>query len=327
MKNLFRRSWEGEGGARLLLQIAFPMIVSQGAETLMMFVDRLFLARLSPVHLAAAMGAGIAMFTMTTFFVGVLGYVNAMVAQYFGVNKMAEAGRAAGQGIIFACLSYPLALILTLGVIPLLQYVGHTPEQILLEKQYIQVLAWGTILFLLRTALGSFFSGIGRTRIVMIANLVALIVNIPANYLLIFGKFGCPRLEMAGAAYGTLLGSLSGVAILLCAFFSASNRQRFQTHRNIRFDRKLFARLWYYGSPAGTEFFLNILAFTVFVEFFHAYSRVAAAAVTIVFSWDLIAFLPVTGIGIGVTSLVGRYSGRKDWPSATRSAYIALGVT
>ena len=60
------------------------------------------------------------------------------------------------------------------------------------------------------TAIDSFFSGIGRTRVIMVAAALSMIVNVGANYVLIFGKLGVPAMGIRGAAYGTLIGSLAG---------------------------------------------------------------------------------------------------------------------
>ncbi|MFA4943740.1 MAG: MATE family efflux transporter [Lentisphaeria bacterium] len=96
--------------------------------------------------------------------------------------------------------------------------------------------------------LAGFFSGIGRTRVIMTANFAALLVNLFLNYVLIFGKWGFPRLGIAGAAAG----------------------------------------------------------------------RVVSAAVTITFNWNLLPFMPMVGVGIAVTSLVGQNLGRRNTAGAER---------
>ncbi len=70
----FMKSPHREGGVGELLAIALPMVVSSACETLMMFVDRLFLSRLGPEYMNAAMGGGMTCFMFMTFFVGLTGY-------------------------------------------------------------------------------------------------------------------------------------------------------------------------------------------------------------------------------------------------------------
>ncbi len=323
--------FDGEGGIRELVAIAFPMFVSQAADTLMMFVDRLFLARLGKEEIAAAMGGGMTCFMLLSFFLGIIGYSNALVAQYLGSGRKHRCGAATAQGLFLALLSYPLVLLLAPAGMWLLRVSGHAPRQFALEAVYFQVLVLFAFLPLLRSGFGSFFSGIGRTRIVMVANAVALGVDVGANYVLIFGKFGVPALGVLGAAYGTVIGSAVGVVILAATYFSRYNRREFDTGRALRPDLDVARRLLRFGLPSGTEFFLNMAAFNLFVQMMYSYGPDVAAAMTITFNWDMVAFIPVIGIGVGATSLVGRYMGAGKPATAERAAYsgiqTALGYT
>ena len=72
---------------RRLLKIALPMMVSQAADTIMMFVDRLFLSRLGEAHLSGSMSGGLTMFMLSSLFIGTVGYTNALVAQLYGAGR------------------------------------------------------------------------------------------------------------------------------------------------------------------------------------------------------------------------------------------------
>jgi MATE family multidrug resistance protein len=317
----------GPGGITILLQIAFPMMVSHAAETLMLFIDRLFLSRLGDAYLSASMIGGITCFLTTTFFFGVIGYVNALSAQHYGAGNRSRCALATTQGLILALAAYPVILALRpLGVF-LMESSGHSPLQTELETDYFRILVWGTIFALSRMALSGFFSGIGRTRIVMVANLIAMLVNIVFNWLLIFGKCGFPELRIAGAAYGTIIGSAVGTLILFIAYFSSENRRVFATWRELRFHAATMRILWRFGFPSGLEFLLNMLAFTLFIQLFHSYGPLYAAAMTITFNWDLVAFIPMLGINVATTSLVGRYMGAGLPETAVRSAYSGFKIT
>jgi len=71
-------------------------------------------------------------------------------------------------------------------------------------------------------------------------------------------------------------------------------------------------KLLRFGYPSGVEFFLNLLAFDILVLLFHSHGLVTAAAVTVVFNWDMVSFIPLIGMSIGVASLVGRYMGAQQ---------------
>jgi len=311
---------------RRLLAIALPMVISQASDSLMMFVDRMFLSRVGEIHLAASMAGGLTMFMLSSFFVGTVGYVTAIVAQYYGAKRYRQCGEAAFQSILVALACYPLLL----GLSPLVRYffvfAGHAPRQIELGYLYFQTLIFGSIFLILRNALAGFFLGIGRTTVVMLANLAGMLVNIPINYVLIFGKLGFPELGLKGAAIGTIAGNATIFAILIVFYLRGVNREQFKTHRSLQFRPEIMKKLLRFGVPAGFEMLLSVTAFNLFVQFMHSYGTVVAAAVTIAFNWDIVAFIPMLGMSYATTALVGQNIGAGDREEARRSTYVALRV-
>jgi MATE family multidrug resistance protein len=98
--------------------------------------------------------------------------------------------------------------------------------------------------------------------------------------------------------------------------------------QSFHFDRELMLKLLRFGSPAGIEMFLNLLAFTIVIMLFHADGLVTATAVTIVFNWDMVSFVPLLGIQIGVVSLVGRYmgAGRPDLAARATNSGLTMAL-
>ena len=317
---------DGPGGLRSVLLIAFPMVVSSATEMLMMLIDRAFLSTLGPAHIAASGSGGLMAFMTLTFFIGVSGYCNALVAQHLGAGQKERCPLAATQGLIVGLCGYPVILCLIPAGRWLLAASGHDAAQQVLERQYYTILLCGSIITFVGMPVRSFFSGIGRTKVVMVASAVAMLANVGANYVLIFGKFGFPRLEMAGAAYGTVVGNAAGLLVLLAAYLRPRYVREFATCRSFVFDRGEFGTLLKFGTPSGVEFFLNLAAFNLFVQLFHSYGRDAAAAMTITFNWDMVAFLPMLGIHIATTSLVGRHMGAQDPATAERSAHSGMAL-
>jgi MATE family multidrug resistance protein len=83
-------------------------------------------------------------------------------------------------------------------------------------------------------------------------------------------------------------------------------------------------KLLRYGYPAGLEFFLNLLAFDIIILLFYSRGVATATAVTVVFNWDMVSFVPLIGVNIGVTSLVGRYMGAGLPDTAHRATLSGL---
>ncbi len=311
---------------RELIALALPMIASQASETMMLFVDRLFLSWFGKVSIAASMSGGLSAFVFTAFFAGTVGYTNAIVAQYYGADRSDRCVETATQGLYLSLAFLPFLLALIPMVQKLFVVVGHSPQQIELEYVYFRILMWGGIFVLLRQVLVGFFLGIGQTRIVMAANLIGMCINIPLNYILIFGKLGFPALGIRGAAIGTIAGSATIFLILLTAYLHHQYYRDYGRFGRWKIYPTLMRRLLRFGMPAGAELFLNVFAFNIFVQLMHSMGPDVAAAVTITFNYDMVAFIPMIGLGIAVTSLVGRQMGGGNPEGARKATYLAAKV-
>lgn len=304
---------------RETLSIAMPMVLSMSFDTLMTFVDRLYLAQLGSAHMNAALAGGLAQFMFTTFFMGLIGYGTALVAQNLGAGKLWRCAPSIVQAVGIALLAYPVLLLMRpLGHL-MFAAAGVDPLQLAPQAIYFDTLLYGSVIGLLRYAFSSFFSGLGETRVVMAASLVGLVVNAGMNYLLIFGHGGFPAMGIRGAAIGTLIAGVASLLVLVTRFFSRSYRERFGTTRCWRLHPGLLGLLIRKGSPSGLEMLLNMLAFQCMILLFHGRGLAVATATTITFNWDMVSFVPLLGLEVAATSLVGRYVGARDWHAAHRS--------
>lgn len=311
---------------RRLLSIALPMIASQASETVMLFVDRLFLSRVGKLHFSAAMTGGLTSFTVASLFAGVTGYVNAIVAQYHGASRDENCANATVQSIYLSLMALPILLLVAVFIPRFFMVMGHDPAQVPLESAYARWLISGSVFFLLRNGLTGFFLGIGKTRVVMIANVIAMFVNLPLNWILIFGKFGMPKLGIVGAAIATIAGSFTALVILFLVYLSRRIDDRYGTRSVWKFDGEMFRRLVKFGTPAGVEIFLNVFAFNIFIQLMHSYGADVAAATTITFNWDLVAFIPMLGLGAATTAVVGQYIGASDPQGARKITLLSLRI-
>ncbi|MCB1843700.1 MAG: MATE family efflux transporter [Halioglobus sp.] len=294
------------------------MVVSQGAFALMVFTDRLFMSYLDAAHIAAALGGGVAAFFCMSLFLGVITYGNALVAQYYGSGQRARCPQVTTQAAIIVLCSLPILSVATLLGGHLFAVMGHDPVQVPLETVYFQVLMSGSAFTLLKAALASYFAGIGRTRIVMIADLIGAALNVPLSWILIFGKFGAPTLGIAGAALGTVVATLCSIAVFLAFYLSRAHREQFQVTHSLRFNAGIMRRYLRLGLPSGLENFMNIATFNLFLLLFQSYGVVQGAAMAIVFNWDMLSFIPMVGLSIGVMSLIGRFVGAGDMARANQ---------
>ena len=324
--NIFYRpkKFKKNGDVKDVLVVALPMLLSMSFDTIMTFIDRLFLSKLGPAEMNAALGAGAVQLALTMFFTGAISYTTAMVAQRLGAKKTSDCARVFMQAVYLSLISVPL-LYLTIPLGHLAFGMEHLPaDQLEYQKTYFNVLMFGGIINLVRNAAPCFFSGIGETKIVMKAAFVGMIVNVACNFVLIYGLGPIPALGVAGAAYGTLIGNLVSTVILFAKFFAKSCNSRFNTRSSFAFSWPLTRELLQKGIPSGVEMFLNMSAFQLMILMFHALGPDAATASSVMFNWDMVAYVPLMGLEVASTSLVGRYVGARDAAAATRSTYSGL---
>jgi len=312
------------GDVKDVLVVALPMLMSMSFDTIMTFIDRLFLSKLGPAEMNAALGAGAVQLALTMFFTGAISYTTAMVAQRLGAKKRWDCGRVFMQAVYLSLVSVPL-LYLTIPLGHLAFGMEHLPaDQLQYQKTYFNILMFGGIINLVRNAAPCFFSGIGETKIVMKAAFVGMIVNVVCNFFLIYGFGPIPALGVAGAAYGTLIGNLVSTVILFAKFFGKNCHDRFRTRYAFAFSWPLTKELLQKGIPSGVEMCLNMSAFQLLILMFHALGPEAATASSVMFNWDMVAYVPLMGLEVASTSLVGRYVGARDGAAATRSTYSGL---
>lgn len=310
----------GEGGAGELLKVAYPMILSTASTTVMQFINRVFLARYSPDALAACVPAGLLSFVFLCFFFGVVSYTNAFVSQYHGRGKAASVSVAVWQGVWLSLASGLLLLALTPAGYWIIDHSGHAPSVIPLEKQYFFILNAGAIVYLTGSALSSFFTGRGKTKVPMAVNMAGNALCILLSWLLIFGGGPFPELGIRGAALAMVAGQALMFALYLVLIFSPYNRRRFRTARLVGVHRGLFLRLLKYGAPNGVGFFLDIASFGAFIFIVGSMDKVSLAASNIIASINMLAFMPVIGMGIAALTLVGKYIGMRKPDVAVRVA-------
>ena len=311
-----------------LARIALPMVVSQGTFAVMIFTDRYFMSQIDSVHMAAALGGGVAAFFSFCFFTGLLSYANALTAQYLGAGELEKCSKVVTQGIVITVMCSPVLVAITYFVSGIFENVGHDPVQVELEKAYYIILMLGVIVTLTKTCLSSYFAGIGRTRVVMICDVCGLVFNVPLCYVMVFGKLGLPALGIIGAGLSTIIASVLACLLFILFYMEREHRAKFLVMHSFHIDWGVLRRFWRLGFPSGLELFLNVAAFNLFLLMFQGYGVVEGASAAIVFNWDLLSFVPMIGLNIGVISLIGRFVGANDMARTDEvmSAGFFLGI-
>ena len=325
--------WRRPAGGRDVLQVALPLMISTASWTAMHFIDRMFLLWHSPAAIAAALPAGMMHFTTICFPLGIALYVNTFVAQYHGAGRPERIGPAVWHGVRVGLYATPLFLL----AIPLAPVIfaaaGHEPVVQQMEIVYFQVLAFGAGGSVISAALATFYTGRGATSTVMLVNIGQAFLNVALDYAWVFGHWGFPALGIEGAGWATVVSIWWKVVVYGILISAPSYRERYNLAGGRRFDPDLFWRMLRYGGANGIQMVVDVAAFTLFVLLVGGLGTHQLAATTLAFNVNSVAFVPLIGLGVAISTMVGRHLGedrpdlaaRATWTSASMAlAYMGF---
>jgi len=308
-------------------RLAWPLVIAQIAQMMLMTTDVVMMGWLGPQFLAAGM-LTISLFSpLLLFGTGIVGAVVPLAAQAIGAGEVADAHRSARQGIWVAiALAVPLVLLAS-QVGWLFTTLGMKPDLSLLAQSYARFAAWLFLPALLAMAFRSLLLAHGETKIVLAITLFGIVLNAAANYALMFGNWGAPRLELEGAGLSTTLVNL--IMLLLAAGYCAA-RPRYRKFglflKMWRADWRRFMEILRLGVPIG----LSILA-EVGLFFFAAVlmgwlgtNELAAHAVALQLAG--LAFMVPLGLSQATTVRVGLKFGSGDKVGVARAGWISLAL-
>jgi multidrug resistance protein, MATE family len=312
------------GGSRELLALALPLIVSQSFMTIQVFLDTILLSWHNSREMAASFPAVLWYWLPFGLLQVTAGYVSTFVAQYTGAGRPERVGPAVWQGIHFANLA-GLAFLLLVPAVPLVIAIGgHTQALQVLEVAYLRCLCFAALPMLVMAAVNGFFSGRGQTWIVLGIEAAGTAVNVALALVMIFGRAGFPEMGIVGAGWATVIGSYVSALLALALFLRPRYRQEFHSLIGWRPEWELFGRLMKYGGPAGAQVFLDVLVFNVFFQLVGRLGEAATGATTLTIRLNMVAFLPMMGLGQAVSILVGQRLGADRPDLAEKSAYTGL---
>ena len=315
---------EAAGGSRELLRLAAPLILSQSFMTVQIFIDTVLLARHDALEMAAAFPAMMWYWLAFGLLQVTAGYTSTFVAQYTGAGRPERVGPAVWQGVHFSLIA-GLLMLLLVPAAPLLMAVGgHTEELQALETTYLQCLAFAALPMLVMSAVNGFFAGRGQTWTVLGIEAVGTAVNVALAIPLISGRAGFPEWGIAGAGWATVAGSVASALCTLGLFLLPRYRKQFATASGWQLERELFGRLMSYGGPAGMQMFLDVLVFNLFTQMVGRLGEAEMGATSLAVRLNMVAFLPMLGLGQAVCVLVGQRLGANRPDLAERTTYTGL---
>ncbi len=284
-----------------IVLLSYPIILSQGVQTLLILIDRYILSFKNPMFTAASTTAGFAALSLSMFFVYFLSFSTVLIGKSFGKDDLNSCRRILTQCLCLSVLFSPIILLFSLFGGAYFKMLHHPQEFYLMELSYFRLIMLGYIPILFKTSLESYLIGIGKSKPILTSNVIGLITNSLLGYLFVLGPLSGGVDGIKGAALATIIANLLSTLFL---FIRAPwNLYRESLFLNCK-------ALLVQGSYTGIEKFMNSFCFVLFVNMLVIYGPEVSMAVSIVFTWDQIAFLPLMGIYSSLTSLYSQYLGK-----------------
>lgn len=320
--------WNSPWGPAPLLSLALPLMISAGFVSVTLFTDRTLLFWQSESAAAAATGAGTLYWFIVCFPMGILGYISTFVSQYRGAKQYDRIGVAYRHARILAWALIPAFLIAIVGAKRVFLWAGHAEELAKLETIYLRVLLVGGIGFLFYCVQSGLLTGQGRTKTVLAMDGIATLVNLGLDAVLIFGFGPIPAMGIVGAAIATSASFWLKIPIASWIISKdAELTQVFKVGEKANWELAMLQRLVTYGAPAGLQLLAEAGCFAVIMLQVGGLGELPMAATSLALGINVLAFVPMIGLGIGVGVLVGQRltEGRVDL--ARRTVVCALVLT
>jgi MATE family multidrug resistance protein len=314
-----------------ILRIAAPSVATMTSYTAMQFVDGLMVSRISPadpINLSAQFNGGLIAWVPQSLLAGLLGVVNTFVAQNLGAGRAKE-GPSYAWNAVWICVLWWLAVLIPVALVAPLAFrsMGHDPALVDLSSSYAQILLFCALPGLMTRAITQFFYGMHMPMVVLAAAIAGNATNVFGNWVFIYGNLGAPALGVAGAAWGTVLGTVVEAVIPLCVFLGPSLNARFATRGawRLRVDRiREICRL---GWAPALMFGSEMITWAYFVMVLVApFGKEHNAASAIVLRYMHLSFMPAVGIGNALTAIVGRYLGAGRPDLAQQRAILGIKI-
>lgn len=310
---------------KALLYLSSPILVAQLSTVGMSFIDTSMAGHYSTEDLAAiAMGTSI-WIPVYLLIRGTLMATTPMVAHLYGAGKSQQIGSPVRQANWIALALGFIGFIFLQNSGWILILLDISPMLIEKTTDYLAALSWGAPAICMYEVLACYCEGCSKTKPSMIFSLLALLINIPLNYLFIYGKFGFPELGGTGCGYATAT-CFFLMLILMVAFVTFnSDHKKYNIFTRLEIpDTKIIIHLLKLGIPIGLAFFFEAGIFCVIALIIGKLGTTIVAGHQIALNFSSITYMVPLSLSMGLTIRTSQAIGAGNFEKAAFIGYAGI---
>lgn len=316
---LYRKEIKGS------LLLAFPVVIAQVAQNAMGFIDVVMVGQLGSQALASIALGNTVFFFLMIVCMGLIVAVEPMVSQAYGAGKLEPVGRSVRQGLwLGLAVAIPVFLVLR-NIAPVLLLIGQNETTVAQSQAYLRAISWSFFPWMGYLALRSLLAGLERPRVVTFIVGGGVLLNIAANYTLMFGKFGFPELGIVGTGWATTIVYWTMFFALAAWVQMRSEYRQYGIFADIRRpDPEYFRELFRIGWPIGISFGIESGLFMMTALMMGLISTDTLAAHQLALQCAAFTFMVPLGVGIATSVRVGHAVGRQDPDGIRRAGVVGI---
>lgn len=313
--------------SKLLISMSLPMMISMLVQALYNIVDSMFVAKLSEDALTAVSLAFPIQSLMISIASGTGVGINALLSRNLGEKDYEGANRAARNGLfltIISCIIF--AVFGALGSRLFFTLQTDNPVIVAYGTQYMSIITIFCAGIFLQITLERLLQSTGRTFYNMITQGLGAIINIILDPIMIFGLFGFPRLEVAGAAIATITGQV--IAVSLSLYFNhTKNKEINMSLRHFRPHKRTILVIYKVGLPSIIMQSIGSVMTFGMNKILLMFSSTAAAVFGIYFKLQSFIFMPIFGMNNGMIPIIAYNYGARNKKRITQTAKLSIMIS
>ena len=297
-----------------IVHIAWPSLLELTLTQLTSMADLMMVGQLGPWAITAVGLSTQPKFFMQTVFMAMNVGATAMVARYKGAGEQEKANNIMRQALLMTFIFSLISSIVGFFFAkPLVAFMGGQDDAMALAggTVYLQIQMIGLVSFALTTTITATLRGVGNSRTAMIYNMIANVVNVILNYVLIYGHFGAPRLEVAGASLATIIGQFVAMVIAFAAVIGGRFYLTLRIRDGFMPDFDAIRKIVKIGVPAMIEQLTMRAGMIIYAKTVASLGTISFATHQICMNIQALSFMTGQAFGVSATSLMGQSLGKK----------------